>query len=127
MLTDGRTNGWTDQRTDKASYRFACPQLKSGTTNSGGSGTDQSNSKNFLGLWPINGYWNANCHGSQAREGRLKNKAGYTAKTVADVWAGAEMRVFALFQLDDPGWTDGPMDRRTDGRTKPLIELRVRN
>ena len=26
---DGRTNGPTDQRTDKASYRVACPQLKS--------------------------------------------------------------------------------------------------
>ena len=24
-------------------------------------------------------------------------------------------------------WTNGPTDRRTDGRTKPLIELRVRN
>ena len=92
---------------------------KSETTKSGGSGTDQSDSKNFLGLWPSNGYWNANCHGSQAREGRLKNKAGYTAKTVADVWAGAEMRVFALFQLDDPG--------RTDGRTKPVIQSLVRD
>ena len=40
---------------------------------------------------------------------------------VADVWAGAEMRVFTLF--DSCSRTDGP----TDGRTKALIELRVRN
>ena len=29
MTLDGRTNGPTDGRTDKASYRVACPQLKS--------------------------------------------------------------------------------------------------
>ena len=46
---------------------------------------------------------------------------------VADGWAGAEMRVFALSQLDHHGPTDLPTNRRTDGRTKPLIELRVRN
>ena len=28
IITDGRTNGWTDGQTDKASYRVACPQLK---------------------------------------------------------------------------------------------------
>ena len=47
---------------------------------------------------------------------------------VADGWAGAEMRVFLLFNssvTDRP--TDQPTDRPTDGRTKPLIELRVRN
>ena len=47
---------------------------------------------------------------------------------VADGWAGAEMRVFPLFDLsvtDQP--TDQPTNRPTDGRTKPLIELRVRN
>ena len=38
-----------------------------------------------------------------------------TRPPVADGWAGADMRVFPLF------------DRPTDGRTKPLIELRVRN
>ena len=43
-----------------------------------------------------------------------------TRPSVADGWAGAEMRVFPLF---DSMVTDGP----TDGRTKPLIELRVRN
>ena len=50
---------------------------------------------------------------------------------VADGWAGAEMRVFALSQLDHHGPTnqptDQPTDRPTDRRTKPLIELRVRN
>ena len=39
---------------------------------------------------------------------------------VADGWAGAEMRVFPLF---DSMVTDGP----TDGRTKPLIESLVRD
>ena len=43
-----------------------------------------------------------------------------TRPPVADGWAGAEMRVFTLF---DSIITDG----RTDRRTKPLIELRVRN
>ena len=43
-----------------------------------------------------------------------------TQPSVADGWAGAEMRVLPLFDLMV---TDGP----TDGRTKPLIELRVRN
>ena len=33
---------------------------------------------------------------------------------VADGWAGAEMRVFALSQLDHHGPTDGPTDRRKD-------------
>ena len=56
---------------------------------------------------------------------------------VADGWAGAEMRVFTLFDLCSwtdrrtDGWTNRRTDRRTDGptdgRTKPLIELRVRN
>ena len=47
---------------------------------------------------------------------------------VADGWAGAEMRVLALSQLDYPyGPTDGPTDRRTDGRTKLLIESLVRD
>ena len=40
---------------------------------------------------------------------------------VADGWAGAEMRVFTLF--DSWSRTDGLTDRRT----KALIELRVRN
>ena len=44
---------------------------------------------------------------------------------VADGWAGAEMRVFTLF--DSCSRTDQQTDGRTDGRTKALIELRVRN
>ena len=47
---------------------------------------------------------------------------------VADGWAGAEMRVFPLFDssvTDQP--TNQPTDRRTDGRTKPLIESLVRD
>ena len=43
---------------------------------------------------------------------------------VADGWAGAEMRIFALSQLDDIyRLTDRVTNRPTgDGRTKPLIE-----
>ena len=37
----------------------------------------------------------------------------------------SKMLIFALF--DSCPRTNGPTDRRTDGRTKPLIELRVRN
>ena len=48
-----------------------------------------------------------------------------TRPPVADGWAGAEVRVFTLFDSCSP--TDRPTDGRTDGRTKPLIELRVRN
>ena len=51
-----------------------------------------------------------------------------TRPSVADGWAGAEMRVFPLFNsnvTDQP--TDRPTNQRTDGRTKPLIEFRVCN
>ena len=44
---------------------------------------------------------------------------------VADRWAGAEIRVFTLF--DSCSRTNGRTNGRTDGRTKALIELRVRN
>ena len=49
-----------------------------------------------------------------------------TRPPVADGWAGA----FSHFSTR--AWrtgrrTNGPTDQRTDGRTKPLIELRVRN
>ena len=47
---------------------------------------------------------------------------------VADGWAGAEMRVFPLFDssvTDRP--TDQPTNQPTDGRTKPLIESLVRD
>ena len=47
-----------------------------------------------------------------------------TRPSVADGWAGAEMRVFPIFRLVV---TDQPTNGRTDGRTKPHIELRVRN
>ena len=43
---------------------------------------------------------------------------------VADGWTGAEMRVFTL---SNSLITDGLTDERTDGRTKPLLELHVRN
>ena len=39
---------------------------------------------------------------------------------VADGWAGAEMRVFPLFD-------SSVTNRRTDGWTKPLIESLVRD
>ena len=55
----------------------------------------------------------------------LKKTRPDTRPPVADGWAGAEMRVFPLF--DSITSTDRPTDRPTDGRTKPLIELRVRN
>ena len=38
-----------------------------------------------------------------------------TRPPVADGWAGAEMRVFTLF--DSCSRTDGPTDRRTDGQS----------
>ena len=36
---------------------------------------------------------------------------------VADGWAGAEMRVFALSQLDHHGPTDRPTKQPTDGQS----------
>ena len=50
----------------------------------------------------------------------LKKTRPDTRPPVADGWAGAEMRVFPLF---DSMVTDRP----TDGRTKPLIESLVRD
>ena len=44
-----------------------------------------------------------------------------TRPPVADGWAGADMRVYPLF--DSCPQTNRP----TDGRKKPLIELRVHN
>ena len=46
---------------------------------------------------------------------------------VVDGWAGAEMHVFALSQLDHHVPTDQPTEQPTDGRTKPLIESLVRD
>ena len=51
-----------------------------------------------------------------------------TRPPVADGWAGADMRVFPLFDpIITDGWTGGPTDGSTNGRTKLLIELCVRN
>ena len=54
------------------------------------------------------------------------NKAGYTAISCGRVGRGGNTR-FPTFQLERDGPTNQPTDRPTDGRTKPLIELRVRN
>ena len=55
-----------------------------------------------------------------------------TRPPVADGWAGAEMRVFPLFNSSVTDQRTGQRtnqqtSQRTDQRTKPLIELRVRN
>ena len=50
---------------------------------------------------------------------RLAKTRPDTRPPVADGWAGAEMRVFALFDSCSP--TDQRTDQRTDGRTKPLL------
>ena len=52
-----------------------------------------------------------------------RNKAGYTANTSCGRVGRGGNAGFPTFQLDHSGPTDG----RMDGRTKPLIELRVRN
>ena len=51
-----------------------------------------------------------------------KKKSGYTVNSCGRVGRGRNAR-FHTFQLDHYG----PTDQRTNGRTKPLIELRVRN
>ena len=57
-------------------------------------------------------------------KGRKKKTRPVTRPPVADGWAGAEMRVFTLSNsIITDRRTNGP----TDQRTKPLIELRVRN
>ena len=43
---------------------------------------------------------------------------------VADGWAAASKACFPIFRLVS---TDRQMDRQTDGRTKSLMEFRVRN
>ena len=59
--------------------------------------------------------------------GMIRNKAGYTATSCGRVGRGGNAR-FPTFQLDHLyGPTNRPTDQPTDGRTKPLIELRVRN
>ena len=54
---------------------------------------------------------------------KKKNKAGYTATSCGRVGRGGYAR-FPTFQLV---LTDGRTDDPTDGRIKPLIELRVCN
>ena len=51
---------------------------------------------------------------------KKKNKAGYTATSCRRVGRGGNAR-FPTSRLDHYGPTDG----QTDGRTKPLIDLRV--
>ena len=63
----------------------------------------------------------------------IENKAGYMAIPVADRWAGAEMQLSATKYVLKRSFTHlstrvhGPTDRRTNGWTKPLLKLRVRN
>ena len=65
--------------------------------------------------------------GKEIKGGKKRNKAGYTANTSRRrVGRGGNAR-FHTFQPDHYGRTDGPTDGPMDGRTKPLIELRVRN
>ena len=56
------------------------------------------------------------------------NKAGYTANTSCGRVGRVGNACFHTFRLVFTDQrTDGPTDRRTNGRTKALIELRVRN
>ena len=57
---------------------------------------------------------------------QVHNKARYTAISCRRVDRGGNTR-FLTFQLERDRPTNQPTDRPTDGRTKPLIELRVRN
>ena len=69
--------------------------------------------------------------GGDSERWNLKRMASSSIRTrpdtrppVADRWAGAEMRVLTLSKsIITDRRTNGP----TDGRTKPLIELRVCN
>ena len=52
------------------------------------------------------------------KDGKKRGTRPDTRPSVAAGWAGAEMRVFPLFDsMVTDGPTDGPTDRRTDGRT----------
>ena len=68
------------------------------------------------------GVWNHR-ENTKYEAGWIKTRPD-TRPPVADGWAGAEMRVFPLFHSSV---TDRPTNQPTDRRTKPLIELRVRN
>ena len=54
----------------------------------------------------------------EQKKGNIEKTRPDTRPSVADGWAGAEMRVFPLFNsitTDRP--TDQPTDRRTDGQS----------
>ena len=55
-----------------------------------------------------------------------KNKARYTAISCGRVGRGGNTR-FPTFQLERDGPTNQPTNQPTNGRTKPLLELHVRN
>ena len=59
------------------------------------------------------------------RSARERETRPDTQPPVADGWAGAEMRVFPLF--DSITSTDQPTNQPTDEWTKPLIESLVRD
>ena len=52
-----------------------------------------------------------------------KNKAGYTANTSRGRVGRGGNACFPTFRIE----RDGPTDRPTDGRTKPLMESLVRD
>ena len=117
-MTDGRT--WPTDVHDRRTYM---------TSNWG----VRTHLKIFL-LWRTNGYmvggyamsrdtWHAGDDNLYTEVSNGETRPD-TRPSVADGWAGAEIRVFPLF---NSSVTDQPTDRPTDGRTKPLIELRVRN
>ena len=67
----------------------------------------------------------------ERKKKKKKNKAGYTAISCGRVGRGGYAR-FLTFRLvltdgQTDGRIDGPTDGPTDGRTKPLIELSIRD
>ena len=97
--TDQRTNGPTDGRTHKASYRVACPHLKKGTQYRCGWVGRGSRSPSTPKAPP-----NPSSHQRHMQKELLE-------------------RSFSHFSTRGHGLRE----RRTDGWTKPFIELRVRN
>ena len=73
LVCYGRTDGPTDQRTDKASYRDAWTHLK----------MKEGKRKEQIG--------------KRKKKKEKKNKAGYTATPVACGWAGAVIEVTRSF------------------------------
>ena len=72
-------------------------------------------------------------HKTKNKTKQKKTRPDTRPIAVADGWAGAEMRVFPLFDSCSPtdqrtnGLTDRWTNGRMDGRTKPLIESLVRD